>query len=145
MRVAVDRDLCEANGVSAGLAPEVFDLDDEDYLHILAAEVPAPVRCGPQRGRVLPETGPPPGGVAGSAGVGPWAAGPERRAAWPMPLGRPAPKTRPTMGMPASKTPKTTATRIRVAVVTPPKPMPMAAARLDRPTEAATRRRASTR
>jgi ferredoxin len=41
MRVAVDRDLCEANGVCAGLAPEVFDLDDEDYLHILVAEVPA--------------------------------------------------------------------------------------------------------
>jgi ferredoxin len=43
MRVAVDRDLCEANGVCAGLAPEVFDLDDEDYLHILAAEVPPPL------------------------------------------------------------------------------------------------------
>lgn len=41
MRVAVDRDRCEANGVCAGLAPAVFDLDDEDYLHILAAEVPA--------------------------------------------------------------------------------------------------------
>ncbi len=41
MRVAVDRDRCEANGVCAGLAPEIFDLDDEDYLHILAAEVPA--------------------------------------------------------------------------------------------------------
>ena len=43
MRVAVDRDLCEANGVCAGLAPEVFDLDDEDYLHILVAEVPPPL------------------------------------------------------------------------------------------------------
>jgi ferredoxin len=41
MRVAVNRELCEANGVCAGLAPEVFDLDDEDYLHILVAEVPA--------------------------------------------------------------------------------------------------------
>ncbi|HEY7882816.1 MAG TPA: ferredoxin [Streptosporangiaceae bacterium] len=40
MRVTVDRDLCEANGVCAGLAPGVFDLDDEDYLHILVAEVP---------------------------------------------------------------------------------------------------------
>ena len=40
MRVAVDRDLCEANGVCAGLAPEVFDLDDEDYLHVLVTEVP---------------------------------------------------------------------------------------------------------
>ncbi len=41
MRVAVDRDLCEANGVCAGLAPEVFDVDDEDDLHILMPEVPA--------------------------------------------------------------------------------------------------------
>ena len=40
MRVAVDRELCEANGVCAGLAPEVFDLDDEDYLHVLVTEVP---------------------------------------------------------------------------------------------------------
>ena len=41
MRVTVDRDLCEANGVCAGLAPEVFDLDEEDYLHIRLPEVPA--------------------------------------------------------------------------------------------------------
>ena len=40
MQVLVDRDLCEANGVCAGLAPGVFDLDDEDYLHIAAGEVP---------------------------------------------------------------------------------------------------------
>ena len=41
MRVVVERDLCEANGVCAGLAPEIFDLDGEDYLHILVPEVPA--------------------------------------------------------------------------------------------------------
>ncbi len=40
MRVTVDRELCEANGVCAGLAPEIFDLDDEDYLHIRQPEVP---------------------------------------------------------------------------------------------------------
>jgi ferredoxin len=40
MRVTVDRDLCEANGVCAGLVPVVFDLDDDDYLHIRVAEVP---------------------------------------------------------------------------------------------------------
>jgi ferredoxin len=40
MKVTVDHDLCEANGVCAGLAPEVFDLDDEDRLHILLPEVP---------------------------------------------------------------------------------------------------------
>jgi ferredoxin len=41
MRVTVDYDLCEANGVCVGTAPEVFDLDDEDELHILLPEVPA--------------------------------------------------------------------------------------------------------
>jgi ferredoxin len=41
VRVRVDRDACEANAVCAGLVPEVFAVDDDDYLHILAAEVPA--------------------------------------------------------------------------------------------------------
>ncbi len=41
MRVTVDRDLCEANGVCAGLVPQVFSLDDEDELHIAEGEVPA--------------------------------------------------------------------------------------------------------
>jgi ferredoxin len=40
MRVSVDRDLCEANGVCAGLVPEVFELDDDDELHIAVGEVP---------------------------------------------------------------------------------------------------------
>ena len=41
MRVTVDRDLCEANGVCAGLVPAVFRLDDEDELHITDGDVPA--------------------------------------------------------------------------------------------------------
>jgi ferredoxin len=41
MRVRVDRDLCEANAVCAGLVPEVFEVDDEDNLIILAPVVPA--------------------------------------------------------------------------------------------------------
>ena len=40
MRVEVDRDACEANAVCAGLVPEVFEVDDEDELHIKTAEVP---------------------------------------------------------------------------------------------------------
>jgi ferredoxin len=49
MRVEVDRDLCEANAVCAGLVPEVFDVDDEDQLHILADEVPAALAEGVRR------------------------------------------------------------------------------------------------
>jgi ferredoxin len=41
MRVTVDPGLCEANGVCANLVPQVFDLDDDDVLHIAAADVPA--------------------------------------------------------------------------------------------------------
>jgi ferredoxin len=40
VKVAVDRDSCEANAVCAGLVPEVFEVDDEDQLHIVVAEVP---------------------------------------------------------------------------------------------------------
>lgn len=35
MELRVDRDLCEANAVCTGIAPDVFDLDDEDQLQIL--------------------------------------------------------------------------------------------------------------
>ncbi|GLW06231.1 ferredoxin [Microtetraspora sp. NBRC 13810] len=41
MKVKVDYLVCEANGVCMGLAPEVFDLDDEDQLHVLLPEPPA--------------------------------------------------------------------------------------------------------
>lgn len=34
MEVSVDRDLCEANAVCCGLAPDVFELDDDEQLVI---------------------------------------------------------------------------------------------------------------
>ena len=40
MKVTVDRDACEANGVCAALVPEVFRLGDDDELHIAGGEVP---------------------------------------------------------------------------------------------------------
>ncbi|MFC8046125.1 ferredoxin [Nocardia sp. NPDC057353] len=46
MKVAVNWTLCESNGVCAGIAPEVFDLDDEDNLHVLHEEVPDPLAAG---------------------------------------------------------------------------------------------------
>jgi ferredoxin len=39
MRVEVDFELCESNGVCVGLMPTVFDLDDDDNLHILRSNV----------------------------------------------------------------------------------------------------------
>ena len=38
-KVEVDFGLCESNGMCMGIIPEVFDLDDEDYLHVLQDEV----------------------------------------------------------------------------------------------------------
>jgi ferredoxin len=34
MEISVDRDLCEANAVCCGLAPDVFELDDDEQLVI---------------------------------------------------------------------------------------------------------------
>ncbi|MBX3584863.1 MAG: ferredoxin [Rhizobiaceae bacterium] len=34
MKIIVDRQRCDGNGVCMGIAPEVFDVDDDLYLHI---------------------------------------------------------------------------------------------------------------
>ena len=42
MKVVADFDECEANAVCMGIAPEVFEVDDEDFLNILITdEIPA--------------------------------------------------------------------------------------------------------
>jgi ferredoxin len=41
MNIEVDRERCEANGVCVGMAPDVFDLDDQDSLVISVAHVVA--------------------------------------------------------------------------------------------------------
>ncbi|MEU4252045.1 ferredoxin [Amycolatopsis sp. NPDC026612] len=41
MEIGVDRLLCEANAVCVGLAPAVFDLDDDEELVIRPGAVPA--------------------------------------------------------------------------------------------------------
>jgi ferredoxin len=40
MRVHVDRDRCEGNAVCVGIAPDLFDLDDDDYAVVKADPVP---------------------------------------------------------------------------------------------------------
>lgn len=39
MKVSVDFDLCESNALCEALAPEVFELDDDDYLVVKQEEV----------------------------------------------------------------------------------------------------------
>ncbi len=40
VRVIVDRDRCEGNAVCLGIAPDIFDLDDEDYAVIKTDPIP---------------------------------------------------------------------------------------------------------
>ncbi len=35
MRVVVDFDVCQSNGICEGLAPEVFEVRDDGYLYVL--------------------------------------------------------------------------------------------------------------
>jgi ferredoxin len=41
VRVKVDHDRCEGNAVCLGIAPDIFDLDDEDYAVVKVDPVPA--------------------------------------------------------------------------------------------------------
>jgi len=38
MKIKVDFDLCESNALCEAMAPEVFELDDDDFLVIKAEE-----------------------------------------------------------------------------------------------------------
>jgi ferredoxin len=38
MKITIDWDLCESNGLCEAMAPEVFELDDDDYLQVKAEE-----------------------------------------------------------------------------------------------------------
>jgi ferredoxin len=44
MRVVVDFDLCESNATCMGIAPEVFEVRDDDFLYILQEEPPEDLR-----------------------------------------------------------------------------------------------------
>lgn len=41
MKIVPDWDACESNGVCASIAPEVFELDDDDNLQINEEAAPA--------------------------------------------------------------------------------------------------------
>jgi ferredoxin len=44
MRVVVDFDLCESNALCMGLAPEVFEVRDDDFLYVLDENPPEELR-----------------------------------------------------------------------------------------------------
>lgn len=39
MKITVDYDLCESNGICTGLIPEIFELGDDDNLNLLHDDV----------------------------------------------------------------------------------------------------------
>ena len=45
MRIVVDFDLCESNAVCMGIAPEVFEVRDDDFLYILNENPPEEERA----------------------------------------------------------------------------------------------------
>jgi ferredoxin len=49
MKVKVNWDLCEANAQCMQVAPEIFQVDDDDMLHVLQEEVGEPLRDKLQR------------------------------------------------------------------------------------------------
>jgi ferredoxin len=41
MRVVVDFDKCESNAVCMGIAPDIFEVRDDNFLYVLQEEPPA--------------------------------------------------------------------------------------------------------
>ena len=44
MKVVVDFDLCESNAVCMGIAPEVFEVREDDFLYVLDEHPPEELR-----------------------------------------------------------------------------------------------------
>ena len=44
MKVVVNFDLCESNAVCMGIAPEVFEVRDDDFLYVLDENPPEDLR-----------------------------------------------------------------------------------------------------
>jgi ferredoxin len=65
MRIDVDRDVCQGNGVCVVIAPDYFDLNEEGIVHLLVGDIPADSRivatavdsCPVQALRRRPEPG----------------------------------------------------------------------------------------
>lgn len=45
MRVVVDFDKCESNAICMGVAPEVFEVREDDFLYILDEQPPEALRA----------------------------------------------------------------------------------------------------
>ena len=58
MRIVVDYDLCESNAICMQVAPDIFEVRDDDFLYVLNETPPEDARARVHRSRAtLPETG----------------------------------------------------------------------------------------
>jgi ferredoxin len=56
MRVVVDFNVCESNALCMGVAPEVFEVRDDDFLYVLDENPPESLRAKVQEAaRVCPK------------------------------------------------------------------------------------------
>jgi ferredoxin len=56
MRVVVDFDRCDSTGLCAAIAPELFELDDDDRLHVRGEQVePAQRRVAEEAAKACPK------------------------------------------------------------------------------------------
>jgi ferredoxin len=44
MRIVVDFDVCESNAICMGMAPDYFEVRDDDFLYVLKEEAPEELR-----------------------------------------------------------------------------------------------------
>jgi ferredoxin len=49
MKIRVDWDLCEANAICMGIAPDIFEVDDNDDLNVLIEQPPESRRADVER------------------------------------------------------------------------------------------------
>ena len=57
MKIKVDFDLCESNALCESLAPDVFEIDDDDFLQLKTDET-TPENGPPSAGRSPPARSP---------------------------------------------------------------------------------------
>lgn len=57
LRIIIDRDLCQGHGVCTADAPEVFELDEDGTLVLLAEHAPADLRAEVERAAAYCPTG----------------------------------------------------------------------------------------
>lgn len=57
MKIVMDYDKCSSHGVCMGIAPEVFEVRDDNFLYVLQEEPPEELRGKVEKAAVMCPTG----------------------------------------------------------------------------------------